>query len=220
MVTVAEFSAPTSSFALAETLPQFPEVAVEVDRIAAHVPDSTMPCLWATDGDVEGFDEAIAADPTVEDVTATATFDGERLYHVVWADEIKQIVTEMIDHEGVVLEASGRAESWRVRIRFLTREQFDDFHDYFEERVPEFRLEQLFSPEHPRHTRGDVTPEQLEALTAAVQLGYFQVPRDASIQAVADELGVSHQAVSERLRRGTENFVRDMLIVEPIQART
>ena len=59
MVTIAEFSVPTTSFALAETLPQFPDVAVETDRIAAHVPESTMPCLWVTGGDAEGLSESI-----------------------------------------------------------------------------------------------------------------------------------------------------------------
>lgn len=219
MVTIAEFSVPTRSFALADALPAFPDVTVEADRIAAHVPDSTMPCLWATDGDAPGFGDAVASDETVASVRARAPFDGTSLYHVEWCDAFDRLVTEMIDHEGVILEASGRDEAWRVRIRFMTRDQFEAFHAYFEEHGPSFQLEQLFSTRHPRHTRGDVTPEQYEALTTAVELGYFQVPRAGSIQEVADTLDVSDQAVSERIRRGTENLVRDMLTAEPIQDR-
>lgn len=219
MVIIAEFSVPTESFALAETLPKYPEVAVEVDRIAAHVPDSTMPCVWATNGADEEFSEAVATDPTVKEVQATAIFDDERLYHIGWEDDIDQLVTEMIDHEGVILEASGRNDRWVIRIRFMTRDQFESFQRYFDEQGPAFQLEQLFTAKHPRHTRGDVTPQQQEALTTAIELGYFKVPREASIQEVADELNISHQSVSERLRRGTENLIRDMLAVEPIQDR-
>lgn len=219
MTTIAEFSVSTESFALAETLPEFPDVAVEVDRIAAHVPGSTMPCVWATDGDTTGFGDAIAADPTVEEIRATANFDGEHLYHIEWGDEINRLVREMIDHEGVILEASGRDDRWRLRIRFMTRDQFETFQRHFEERGPSFRLERLFAAKHPRHTRGDVTPEQQEALVTAVESGYFRVPRETSIREVADALDISHQAVSERLRRGTENLVRDMLVVEPIRER-
>lgn len=219
MATIAEFSVPSESFALAETLPAYPDVAVEVDRIAAHTPGTTMPCIWAADSDTSGFSEAVTDDPTVESVRATADFDGEHLYQIEWRDGIDDLVEEMIDHEGVILEASGRDDRWRLRIRFMTREQFEAFRAHFDEHGPSFRLEQLFNVKHPRHTRGDVTPEQHEALMAAVHAGYFRVPSDASIQDVADELGVSHQAVSERIRRGTENLVRDMLFVEPIRER-
>lgn len=220
MATIAEFSLPSDSFALAETLPEYPDVAVEADRMAAHVPDSTMPCIWATDTDVDGFSEAIAADRTVKEIMSTAKFDGERLYHLQWSDEIDQLVTGLIDHQGVILEASGRADQWLLRIRFMSREQFQHFKEYFEEHGPSFRLEQLFEAKHPRHTRGDVTPEQHEALKTAVEVEYFQIPRNGSIQDIADELEVSDQAVSERIRRGTENLVRDMLTTEPIQDRS
>jgi predicted DNA binding protein len=171
------------------------------------------------DGDAAGFCVAGADAPTVGDIRAAADFDDERLYHIEWRDGIDHLVEEMIDHEGVILEASARDDRWRLRIRFMTREQFEDFRAHFDEHGPAFQLEQLFTVEHPRHTRGDVTPEQHEALTTAVDVGYFQVPRDASLQDVADELDVSHQAVSERIRRGTENLVRDMLFVEPIRER-
>ena len=219
MVVIAEFSLPSESFALAETLPAFPEVAVEVDRIAAHTPGTTMPCLWTADRETAAFSEDVVDDPTVERVQATADFDRERLYHIQWSDDIDRLIQEMIDHEGVVLEASGRGERWLLRVRFMTRQQFDAFQSYFDEHGPAFRLEQLFEPTHPRHTHGDVTPEQHEALTVATEAGYFKVPREASIEDVAEELNISSQAVSARLRRGTENLVRDMLLVEPIQGR-
>lgn len=219
MVTIAEFSIPTRSFALAEALPAHPDMAVEADRIAAHTPGSSMPCLWAQEDGTGDFETAIDTDPTVTEIHATADFDGERLYHIEWDDHIDSFISKMVDHQGVILEASARNDRWRVRLRFMTREQFDAFQTYFEEHGPSFQLEQLFSAQHPRHTRGDVTPEQHEALTTAADAGYFQVPRAASIRDLAAELGVSHQSVSERLRRGTENLVRDMLFVEPIRER-
>jgi predicted DNA binding protein len=218
MATIAEFSIPTESFALADTLPEFPEVAVEADRIAAHVPDSTMPCLLV-DGNGTDFGDALATDHTVEEVEGTVDFGDEQLYHLTWSEDIDQLVTEMVDHQGVILEASGRNDRWLLRIRFMSREQFESFQAHFTQRDPSIRLEQLFQAKHPRHTRGDVTQEQHEALTSAIEFGYFSVPREGSIQDVADALGVSDQAVSERIRRGTENLVRDMLAVERIQDR-
>ena len=50
--------------------------------------------------------------------------------------------------------------------------------------------------------RWDVTPAQTEALQAALDRGYFEVPREAAATEVADELGISKSAFLERLRRG------------------
>lgn len=216
MALIAEFSIPTESFALAETLPDFPDVAVEVDRIAGHSPGTTMPCFWASEGATSTFSRTVEEDVTVDEVRSRADFDGECLYHVRWSDEIDRLVEEMVDHQGVILESSGQADRWLIRLRFMTRDQLEDFREYFDEQGPSFRLEQLFDPKHPRHVRGDISPEQHEAITTAIELGYFKVPREASAQDVADRLGISDQAVSERLRRGTENLGRHLLQVEPI----
>lgn len=49
----------------------------------------------------------------------------------------------------------------------------------------------------------------------ALERGYFSVPRDAQIGDLADELGVSTNAVSQRLRRAMENLTRNTLAVAP-----
>lgn len=219
MALIAEFSIPIESFALAETLPDFPDVAVEVDRIVGHSPGTTMPCFWVNEGAESPFSKTVEEDPTVKEIRSKAAFDGECLYHIQWSDEIDQLVEEMVDHQGVILEASGQADRWVIRLRFMTRNQLDAFRDYFHREGPSFRLEQLFNPKYPRHIRGDITPEQHEALTTAIELGYFKVPREATAHDIADRLGISDQAVSERIRRGTENLGRHLLKVDPIQNR-
>ena len=47
----------------------------------------------------------------------------------------------------------------------------------------------------------DLTPAQEESLRAAVELGYFTVPREANAEDVADRLGISKSAFIERLHR-------------------
>jgi len=42
-------------------------------------------------------------------------------------------------------------------------------------------------------------------------MGYFSVPREATAGDVADRLGVTKQAVSERLRRAMETAARRAL---------
>ena len=46
----------------------------------------------------------------------------------------------------------------------------------------------------------EVTAKQMEAARLAVRKGYYQKPKEADLGDVADELGVSKSAVSQRLR--------------------
>ena len=56
-----------------------------------------------------------------------------------------------------------------------------------------------------------VSPAQAEAMKAAYEMGYFEVPRGASSETVAAELGVSKSAFLERLRRGERALLRHIL---------
>ncbi|QZP37129.1 helix-turn-helix domain-containing protein [Halobaculum magnesiiphilum] len=58
--------------------------------------------------------------------------------------------------------------------------------------------------------RFGLTPPQTEALRAAVEAGYFAVPRAASSEEVAAELGLSKSAFLERLRRAEATLYRDL----------
>lgn len=57
----------------------------------------------------------------------------------------------------------------------------------------------------------DITPAQEEALRAALDHGYFDVPRGATASEVADSLAISKSAFLERLRRGQEGLIRQTL---------
>jgi len=50
--------------------------------------------------------------------------------------------------------------------------------------------------------RWDLTPRQEETLRAALEAGYFSVPRDVTAGELAAQMGISKSALLERLRRG------------------
>ncbi len=56
-------------------------------------------------------------------------------------------------------------------------------------------------PEHPDDFRGVLTDRQREVLDAALDLGYYEVPRRATHEDIADEMGLTTPTVTEHLQK-------------------
>jgi predicted DNA binding protein len=211
-VIIATFSLPHAAVALGHAFEELPELEVEAERIAAHSRAWVMPCLWAANAEFDAADEVLENDSSVERIVEGYEFGDQKYYQLDWAEAVDERIDSYVDQRGSILDAEADAGEWRMRIRFVDREQFDAFRDALDERGTSFELRDLTEPGAPRESFGELTPDQRDALVAARELGYFKVPREATVRDVAEELDISHQAVSELLRRGTENLVDDTLI--------
>lgn len=209
----ATVSVAVEDFALAHALRAVPEMDVEADRLAAHSRHWVMPCLWTAGGDFDAFDAALDADPTVEEVVTTAEYDDEKFYQVNWAEDVKRLLDAGLDQEGSLLRAETNRDDWHLTIRFSSHDQFEAFRAYLTDEGITFQLENLTRATAPQQFMGGLTAAQRDALVAAVENGYFAIPRETTLEEVADELDVSTQAASERVRRGVEQFVETMLVV-------
>ena len=69
-------------------------------------------------------------------------------------------------------------------------------------------------PEQQVEAEFGVTAPQREALILAVREGYYDLPRETNTTELGDQLGISDQAVTERLRRGIGTLVRNLLMSE------
>ena len=61
-------------------------------------------------------------------------------------------------------------------------------------------------------TDAGLTDSQREALLVALDTGYFEDPRNATLTEVATELGISQPAASGLLRRGTKRLIVSSLV--------
>ncbi|MDG5760344.1 helix-turn-helix domain-containing protein [Natronococcus sp. A-GB1] len=204
---VATFSVPPEAFALERTVTAVPELSLEVEQVAARGPDWVMSCVWIATGSGDELIAALERDPTVAQVVETEQFPEALFCHLEWSDAVKARIRDMVDHEGSILAATVTEGRWRIRVRFVSRDQLEAFREHFAEREVSFRLHDLAEPETAHHTFGTLTTSQHEALLTAAERGYYRVPREVSTAELGEELGISHQAVSELLRRGTENLI-------------
>lgn len=61
---------------------------------------------------------------------------------------------------------------------------------------------------------GALTDEERETLRVALEKGYFEVPRAATLAEVADELDRSDVEVSRRLRHGVGTVLRETDVLD------
>ena len=203
MSTIAEFRLSAADTALEATFESAPEATV---RLEAAVSNS-VPCLWIEDVDRRTVEEGLASDPSVESAQRLVETDERLLYDVTFTEEVTRTCETLLVEGGTLLEAWGAAGWWHLRMRFDDREDLAATHDRLLEvgihadvqRVSELTDEEIV------HTR--LTPQQREALAAAFERGYFEIPREISMEELAGELEISHQALSERLRRAYETLV-------------
>lgn len=221
MSVLAELRVPASEFVLAETLTCVPDVRIEIKRVVAGA-DEVTPYFWVSDGDLDAFERALRDDGTVLDILALeehlddageASPGDERFYRVTWRLDAESLLTALDDAKATILEAVSDGEEWEIKVLFPDRESLSAFHDDCADRGVSIRLDRVYRAENPQEKgEYDVTDDQREALLAAFEAGYFDVPRGATLTELADGLDISRNALSARLRRGQRNLLANTLV--------
>ncbi|WP_132059611.1 helix-turn-helix domain-containing protein [Halorussus amylolyticus] len=213
MSVLAEFTVPASEFVLSETLRSVPDVRIEIKRVVAGS-ERVTPYFWASGDDFAKFERELSDDPTVEDVLMLEEHEkDERFYRVTWRTNAESLLSGVSGTEATILEALSEDGSWQLKMLFPDRDALSEFHDYCVSNDFPFQLDRVYRAENPQE-RGEyeVTEDQQEALMAGYDAGYFDVPRNVTLTELADEMGVSRNALSARLRRGQRNVLANTLV--------
>ncbi|ELY52919.1 helix-turn-helix domain-containing protein [Natronococcus jeotgali] len=211
--TVAEIELSPAEFVLEETIEAVDGLECEVERVVANADGEVMPFLWVDAPDLEGIDEALEGDETVDNVELLADVDGERLYRMGWVRRVDALVQMLVEEEGTVLSAVGDADGWQFRLLFPDRDSLSRTNDYCRSNGIRFQLHSIYSLEEGRQGRFGLTDDQQDTLEIAFERGYYEIPREADMMALADELDISHQALSERLRRAHRSLVQNTVVI-------
>ncbi|WP_458209318.1 helix-turn-helix domain-containing protein [Haladaptatus sp. NG-SE-30] len=217
MSTITIVRLPASEFALSKTLERIPEVEFEVERVVAHGTGGVMPYVWVTASPELGEEvqAALEVDPTTADVELLVETEGEWLYRMRWVGKTRFVVHVLVDEAGTIVGAHGKENEWHFRILFPDRDSLGETYDFCEVNDIPIEIEQIYRlDESPRRGQYSLTKEQYETLVMAIERGYYDIPRAVSGEELADGLGISHQALSERLRRAYKNLITNALLVE------
>ncbi|RQG92388.1 helix-turn-helix domain-containing protein [Natrarchaeobius chitinivorans] len=162
--------------------------------------------------DFERFESALEEDSTVSTATTLDDAVDRRLYSIVLSDRAASRLTYPIaaEYDVSVLEISITDETV-LRVRVPSRETLAAYRQRCLERVSGFRVRRLYPEQKSETGQYGVTEAQYDALLAALEAGYFDVPRKTTLSSVATDLDVSDQALSARLRRGQTNLLEHTL---------
>lgn len=221
---VAEYHVTSPHLPLVEVAAAVPEATLHV---AVGQPNQGGPQpfhLRATDAPIDDVECALTDAAFVADYVDMGRTGAAAQFRVRPATTMEEQLGPIVeDVERLrALAANGSAvervrvtpEGWHQRRRFADRASFEEYATFWREHGESFTLHRLSRAEVTDAPNSKLTRPQREALVTAAEMGYFDVPRQATLGDVADELDVSGPSLSERLRRAQATLVDEA--VEPV----
>lgn len=219
MSLIAELRITSPKLPLTESLSAVPDMRLRVEQAIAEQPDQPILFLWASGDDFEVFETALTDDMTIKNLKRFEDTGERRLYRVQ-ISERAEIVMYPTDIEvgASRLAVSATARGIDIRMRFPDRDALCHFRDICQGKDISMSLRGLYEGNNSSaRGRYELSTKQRRTLCQASETGYYQVPREIGLDGLSDDLGISRQAVSERLRRGTDVLIQNTLETTDIE---
>ncbi|WP_129116635.1 helix-turn-helix domain-containing protein [Halegenticoccus tardaugens] len=211
MATEATFTIPADQFPLGTVFQQLPDVTITLERIIP-AQDVIVPYFWVRGTIVDDIEESFSDHPGVKAMRLVDSVEDEYLLRVEWALEYTGILSTLAETEIPLLQAVGTKQQWTFEVRGDDRSDIATFQQRCREvdiPVTLTKLHALMPVETETETA--LTDTQQEALVLAYNRGYFESPREVTMEDLGDELDISQQAVASRLRRGIKQILGNTL---------
>ncbi|RQG97283.1 helix-turn-helix domain-containing protein [Natrarchaeobius chitinivorans] len=161
----------------------------------------------------DDVESALEADHTVADFSPVIEMGGSRTYRILYSNDAKLITPEIADRGGLTLGSKSYLNGWLLQLQLEGHDVLYELGEYARSegiRLDVLKLKQ--EDEFDERTGFGLTPSQTDALVAAYRHGYYDEPREITLEELTSVLGVSRTAVSGRLRRGSVRLVEECLI--------
>ena len=200
MLRIAEIRVPAESFPLGRALSLPEEVTVQLDRIVPTT-EAIFPYFWVRGVDPETVRRTFEFENGLRNITLVDEVDGRGLFRASWTGEADGVAGALVETGVTLLSGVGTNGEWRFQLRaepggLAAFQRYCEAHDV---PITLGRLAPLSG--NWQQTDVQLTEEQREALRLALQRGYYEEPRATDLAALAEEVGISRQAYSARLRR-------------------
>ncbi|GAA0255470.1 helix-turn-helix domain-containing protein [Haladaptatus pallidirubidus] len=165
--------------------------------------DDTVAIFAEGRGDVEGLRQILSESPEVLEFSISGDDAGFFSYTRYAADDLTRILMEDRRESSYLIDMPIEyTDDGGLRVTYIGTEAA--FADVLSEQPEGIRLEVERTGPYtpgPRHVVSRLTERQREVLRTAVDLGYYQEPREATHNEIAAVTGLSETTVGEHLRK-------------------
>ena len=165
-------------------------------------------------GQFDAFESGLDDDDSVASWRRFSDGDARRRYGIILTERGCELSTYPCwsSHGAVFLDGNRRRNGWRFRIQLPDEDSLQRYASYCKKREIDLNPIRLARTNQSTVTeRFGLTPTQTETLVNASQHGFFEIPRECTLKELATKSNITHQALSERLRRGMDSLVNSTL---------
>ena len=199
--------------ALTGTVAHDESATVQPIREAGTDPEGDSHFFSVRSADFGRFESGLRADHTVARFERVVRIDGEAIYRFEYTSAAKLFSPEITRANGVALDIENVDTNWIMQVWVPDRRSLRYLWEYAA--ANDIRIELRRINDYASLLEGfGLTATQREAVLLALEAGYFEEPREASLSDVASELDISQPAASGPLRRGLKRLVLSTLAEE------
>jgi len=163
--------------------------------------------------DFARFEEGLRADSTIgEFERVIETRDGKAIYSFEYTDEAKLLSPVISAANGVILDMENDGSAWILTVWIPERTDLVHLWEYARQNHIDIDLLRVNEYASLGDTDAGLTDSQRNALLVALETGYFEEPRNATLGEVAAELDISQPAASGLLRRGIRRLIVSAMV--------
>ncbi|WP_049890120.1 helix-turn-helix domain-containing protein [Natronorubrum sulfidifaciens] len=211
MATVMEFTSPADEFPLGTVFENLPGVTIDLERLIPHQ-TLIIPYFWVRGAEAEDIEAAFEAHVGVVSIDLIDSVEDEYLMRAEWEGTYFGILSALAQANVAVLSGVGTKDGWEFEVRGESREAISEFRTNCQNHDIPIEITAVHALLPIQGDSYELTDTQREALVLAYERGYFDSPREASLEDIADELGITQQSLSSRLRRGHRRLIAGTLI--------
>ena len=209
----ARFTLPAEGFALAEFFERVPNARVECESAVANPTDHALLVIQANSRE-NPVDTALREDASIGTVERFGERSEGWVYRVTWEGRPHRLIQRLVVADVTLVSARGRGGEWQLRLLTPNREGIGRAHEIMDDLDCEEKCRSVCNLDGGGSNRSGLTDDQYEALIEGYEAGYYDIPRNVTLEEVATGLGISHQALSERFRRAYRSIVATELVTE------
>lgn len=173
---------------------------------------------WVSDTRFSTFEGALDADPTVNGHRVIAEIDDRRLYRIrtrSFPPDQSLVFPTFREYDVTTIETRRNANGLHLKARFPNRDALESFVESARDIARHVDAKRLYTDDRATHDESTLTRKQREALSLALDRGYFDTPSKATLADLASERDVTAQTLSDHIRVGVKKLIENAVSSKP-----